>query len=1021
MTVRPAFAGRNRALFAVFHKHVEGKSFITSKHEAELFMEAFDMLSTEKSPTYCVESIASNENGTEALRMLVRRDTSAESVNFIMERLMKHLADPRVKAINNGDFLNKILVALLAPPTFWLSLVCHLRAGKLSMASVQRFAWLCLEIVTAHCDELQLLYHNVSIIMNEKLLLESTEHPTRELAYRIEKVLKIRTISQAIDVDYSPGGRHDNDFADFRAIAILPTSDEVKAKDEPYLQRLADVFETPLESRPATYIDWLFRSLREDMLVDLREELAIAWGQKKGRRKCISLGKLRISRQVHKEDHRLDPLSLSMSCEEGVSFPKRANSESSRKKYLANAGSFLKHGALGLLCSGHDIIAFGCVVREVDALVKNPPVVTIRFTTGIGLKRATEALLRDTEGKLRFYVVNTATFAYEPILKRLQQIDEIPLEAILLQPDTGQCSYMVPERLSMLLSKLRDALGEGKRIDLAPILKSRRSLSVSGAQLESLINGLESPIGQIQGPPGTGKSFIGALIAKIILDFTSHRILILSYTNHALDQTLENLLDIGVDQCCMVRLGSKSTSRTAAIKLEAIAKESEFRFSGAIHSKIRGLKSQASDLGAELSLLGCKLGAKYPAWQDILGTLEFSETYSGHWISFQAIEDGKFEVVGKKNKRMTPSDMLRIWADGGSLTAFRDVTPSQTTSSTWMLAPLERTKLLDCWSTLTRQKQVEEYVEMAASLQAIQEEINSLYNESKRKALRSKRVIGCTTTAAAKYQSIIETAQPDIVLVEEAGEILEAHVITALSPSVQRLVLIGDHKQLRPKINSYKLSIEKGDGFNMNVSLFERLINQGHHFTALQEQHRCHPDISYFTRHLSYPDLKDMPKTLGHLEIRGVQARVVFAHHEQPENDLTDVADMRDGGSPSSKRNTFEAQMVVKMVRYLIQQGYKSENIVVLTPYLGQLSLLRDTISQHHDAYLNDHDSYDLLRAGLMTEAATKVKKSPLRLSTIGKIVLPLLCFHERDDANSKKRQLPGRRKRPSRCIAYQK
>jgi superfamily I DNA and/or RNA helicase len=39
-----------------------------------------------------------------------------------------------------------------------------------------------------------------------------------------------------------------------------------------------------------------------------------------------------------------------------------------------------------------------------------------------------------------------------------------------------------------------------------------------------------------------------------------------------------------------------------------------------------------------------------------------------------------------------------------------------------------------------------------------------------------------------------------IVLVEEAGELLEAHVLTSLSPSTKHLILIGDHKQLRPKV-----------------------------------------------------------------------------------------------------------------------------------------------------------------------------------------------------------------------------
>jgi hypothetical protein len=39
-----------------------------------------------------------------------------------------------------------------------------------------------------------------------------------------------------------------------------------------------------------------------------------------------------------------------------------------------------------------------------------------------------------------------------------------------------------------------------------------------------------------------------------------------------------------------------------------------------------------------------------------------------------------------------------------------------------------------------------------------------------------------------------------VVLVEEAGELLEAHVLTSLTSATQHLIMIGDHKQLRPKV-----------------------------------------------------------------------------------------------------------------------------------------------------------------------------------------------------------------------------
>jgi hypothetical protein len=42
--------------------------------------------------------------------------------------------------------------------------------------------------------------------------------------------------------------------------------------------------------------------------------------------------------------------------------------------------------------------------------------------------------------------------------------------------------------------------------------------------------------------------------------------------------------------------------------------------------------------------------------------------------------------------------------------------------------------------------------------------------------------------------------------VEEAAEILEAHVVMVLSPYTEHLVLIGDHQQLRPKVRTIVVS-----------------------------------------------------------------------------------------------------------------------------------------------------------------------------------------------------------------------
>jgi hypothetical protein len=54
-------------------------------------------------------------------------------------------------------------------------------------------------------------------------------------------------------------------------------------------------------------------------------------------------------------------------------------------------------------------------------------------------------------------------------------------------------------------------------------------------------------------------------------------------------------------------------------------------------------------------------------------------------------------------------------------------------------------------------------------------------------------------------QDVLAAVSPSIILVEECGEILEPQLMAVLSPSVEHLILVGDHKQLRPSVNSYEL------------------------------------------------------------------------------------------------------------------------------------------------------------------------------------------------------------------------
>jgi superfamily I DNA and/or RNA helicase len=45
--------------------------------------------------------------------------------------------------------------------------------------------------------------------------------------------------------------------------------------------------------------------------------------------------------------------------------------------------------------------------------------------------------------------------------------------------------------------------------------------------------------------------------------------------------------------------------------------------------------------------------------------------------------------------------------------------------------------------------------------------------------------------------------RPSVLLVEEAGQVLEAHILGSLVRSIEHVIMIGDPKQLRPTISNY--------------------------------------------------------------------------------------------------------------------------------------------------------------------------------------------------------------------------
>ena len=200
--------------------------------------------------------------------------------------------------------------------------------------------------------------------------------------------------------------------------------------------------------------------------------------------------------------------------------------------------------------------------------------------------------------------------------------------------------------------------------------------------------------------------------------------------------------------------------------------------------------------------------------------------------------------------------------------------------------------------------------------------------------LKQADVIGLTTTGAAKYNSVMSQVAAKIVIIEEAAEVLEAHVLSTLTQHTQHLILIGDHRQLRPKPNSYILARD----YHLNVSLFERLVTNGLPCVTLEVQHRMRPEISEIVSSKIYGgSLKDADSTKRYPHIKGMKHNLYFVDHKQPETLNSDL---------QSPTNHHEATFLARLCSYLLQQGYRPEEITTLTPYTGQMFLLRRAFNE---------------------------------------------------------------------------
>ncbi|KAM7440667.1 NFX1-type zinc finger-containing protein 1 [Porites harrisoni] len=538
-----------------------------------------------------------------------------------------------------------------------------------------------------------------------------------------------------------------------------------------------------------------------------------------------------------------------------------------------------------------------------------------------------------------------------------------------------------------------------KDVNIYDLQLDQVSSSFNESQTRAFKMALTKKIAVIQGPPGTGKTYVGQKIARVLLrsaslwqeDGNLSPILMVSYTNHALDEFLGGLPKEGI-----VRVGGRCSEEMKRFSLKCRRDEARMRrkvpkqimlarirvrddlrqlqegeacqrSSAVLECSRRGIlsfqvlnhfmegfhvtwfKDKATEGTKALFLdwLAIELVAGKESEQKVDYDVASSEDFQMQVSLREFANDEDFE---DKNglKVLQPSEVVicraeeTVWPDKfcKDLESNEIMTENEEkhTRDLWKMSPNRRWKLYRLWL----QRAEKHYLKTLQNIQLDYERIlarqREVMQEEDLHVLQDARVIGMTTTCAARYRQILQRISPKIVLVEEAAEVLEAHIITSLTKGCQHLILIGDHQQLRPSNAVFELAKK----YKLDVSLFERMITVGIPCERLSVQHRMRPEIAALMKHI-YTDLENHESVEKYEDIKGIKKNMFFVNHSHLENH---------NDESHSHTNEHEATFVVALCRYLLQQGYIAEQITLLTTYTGQMFAIRDCLKQKNDEEL---------------------------------------------------------------------
>lgn len=248
--------------------------------------------------------------------------------------------------------------------------------------------------------------------------------------------------------------------------------------------------------------------------------------------------------------------------------------------------------------------------------------------------------------------------------------------------------------------------------------------------------------------------------------------------------------------------------------------------------------------------------------------------------------------------------------------------------------------------------------------------------------VKNHQIIGATCVGLMDRKIGLDQVEFDLVIIDEAGKALPAELIIPINKA-NKVILIGDHKQLPPVINPALYDEEKIELTEQQycrnelftTSLFKRLYENcpDSNKMMLTTQYRMPAIIGTMISKFFYDEKLENGVTTIHRPSIYFKSNLNFL-------DMSLVSQYHETKVNKSVLNEYEAELVARIVTQIRESIPMNKKIAVICPYKGQNGLIRRTLKNYIDIYqnniaINTIDAYQGDEAEIVIYCMTRSKQ----------------------------------------------